>query len=638
MLTRSTFLAYFSCTVALLGLSLQTEGAEELPALTVMGQETANQRPASTYESPISNLEFDPRVDMQVRNITEAQGDISIRGGTFEETGVQIGSVTLLDPQTGHYNTELLMAPEMLGEPKVLTGADNAMRGFNSNAGTVSYSWSEITKGGSLTIGGGDHNLNFQRIHHALTGTYGNSKDWTWGAEIEGARSESDGTIPYGDHAFDRTSGRFQLLGPDSQTDLFAGYQDKFYGWPGMYSTKNYDETEDYQIRLFSLNHSQEYNSGHFEFSGFYKRLSDYFNLDRKNPPTPPAATYHYEAWHESFVYGLALSGKHDLADNFSLNHFAQFTYDNMDQSKVDDNYTEKPKLNLRNGDFTDRQYYKISIVPEYRYSLSQNEVMTYKAGVAWDDTNRDKQRFSPIAEISWTRTENEKNSENIYLSYSESTQVLGYGAIGGATDSGTFRSTRDLRRSVSKNLELGYKLARDAWKLNTAIFQRWNDDLVDWTFDSNWTKYRKANHVDIKTFGVEIIASRQWDNFEAICSYAYLEKSEDYTDPSVLGSFYALNYPEHRITIGAIWNPIDSIELRMDNEWREQRDNLVRREKGSPDRASFSHLAASYYPQRFQDLELFVAFEKPWEKDFQEIPGIAAKGDQFSFGATYSW
>ena len=126
MLTRSTYLAYFSCTVALLGLSLQTEGAEELPALTVMGQETANQRPASTYESPISNLEFDPRVDMQVRNMTEAQGDLSIRGGTFENTGVQVGSATLLDPQTGHYTTELPIAPEMLGEPKILTGADNA--------------------------------------------------------------------------------------------------------------------------------------------------------------------------------------------------------------------------------------------------------------------------------------------------------------------------------------------------------------------------------------------------------------------------------------------------------------------------------------------------------------------------------
>ena len=249
MLTRFRNLAYLSCLATSFGLFTNAYAAEELPALSVMAQETANQRPATTYETPISNLEFDPRVDMQVRNMTEAQGDLTIRGGTFENTGVQVGSATLLDPQTGHYTTELPIAPEMLSEPKILTGSDNALRGFNSNTGTVSYSWSKITPGGSLTIGGGDHNLNFQRIHHALTGAYGDSKDWTWGAEIEGSRSESDGTIPFGDHAFERTSGRIQLLGPDSQTDLVLGYQDKFYGWPGMYSAKlKWHETEDYPI------------------------------------------------------------------------------------------------------------------------------------------------------------------------------------------------------------------------------------------------------------------------------------------------------------------------------------------------------------------------------------------------------
>ena len=173
MLTSSKFLAYFSCKVTLLGFLSQVHAAEELPALTVMGQETANQRPVSTYETPISNLDFDPRVDMQSRNMAEAQGDLSIRGGTFENTGIQLGSASLIAPQTGHYTTELPIAPEMLGEPRVLTGADNALRGFNSSVGTVSYSWREITKGGSLTVGGGDHDLNFQRIHHALTGSYG---------------------------------------------------------------------------------------------------------------------------------------------------------------------------------------------------------------------------------------------------------------------------------------------------------------------------------------------------------------------------------------------------------------------------------------------------------------------------------
>ena len=127
MLTRFVFSAYF--ITSSFSFSQENGGANELPTLTVLGQETANQRPVTTYETPISNLDFDPRVDMQSRNMAEAQGDLSIRGGTFENTGIQVGSATLMDPQTGHYTTELPIAPEMLGEPKVLTGADNALRG-----------------------------------------------------------------------------------------------------------------------------------------------------------------------------------------------------------------------------------------------------------------------------------------------------------------------------------------------------------------------------------------------------------------------------------------------------------------------------------------------------------------------------
>ena len=114
MLTRFSFIPYFSCCLSIYSFVQADDNTSELPALTVMGQETANQRPVTTYENPISNLDFDPRVDMQSRNMAEAQGDLSIRGGTFENTGIQVGSSTLLDPQTGHYSTEIPIAPEML--------------------------------------------------------------------------------------------------------------------------------------------------------------------------------------------------------------------------------------------------------------------------------------------------------------------------------------------------------------------------------------------------------------------------------------------------------------------------------------------------------------------------------------------
>ncbi len=622
MLTRFTFLAYFSCKATLLGFLSQVHASEELPALTVMGQETANQRPVSTYESPISNLDFDPRVDMQSRNMAEAQGDLSIRGGTFENTGIQLGSASLIAPQTGHYTTELPIAPEMLGEPRVLTGADNALRGFNSSVGTVSYSWSQITPGGSLTVGGGDHDLNFQRIHHALTGSYKDSKYWTWGAEIEGSRSESDGTIAFGDHSFDRTSGRIQLLGPDSQTDLFAGYQEKLFGWPGMYTANiNNHETEDIQTRLFSLNHSLSYGSdSELEFSAYYRRNTDHFELGG------------YIADHETKVNSFAISGKHQVNPKLLVRHFMQFARDEIPSTSAIWNGTSIGGLDQ--GPFATRNYYKIAVLPEYYLMKENNLEVSFKAGLSRTDTNRDDSRTSPIIELAWNEKNSEQSFEKAWISYSESTQVLGYGAIGGST-SGRFASDPTLGLSNSRNLEIGYFLEYDLWKFSGVVFHRWDDDLVDWTFEQNSTSSRSANHVDIDTFGIEFILSRKWDSLETILSYTLLQKNEEYGDPDIYGSFYALNYPEHRATLGVIWNPNEFFELRADNEWRQQHPNLLR---DGPDKSLYSHLAASYYPTQLNDLEIFIAYDKPWDEDFQDIPGTPGRGDQFSLGATYSW
>ena len=58
---------------------------------------------------------------------------------------------------------------------------------------------SEIAKGGSLTIGGGDHDQ-LQRIH-TQSRAYGDSKDWTWEQrlKVQDLRAMADS---YGDHAF----------------------------------------------------------------------------------------------------------------------------------------------------------------------------------------------------------------------------------------------------------------------------------------------------------------------------------------------------------------------------------------------------------------------------------------------------
>ena len=120
-----------------------------------------------------------------------------------------------------------------------------------------------------------------------------------------------------------------------------------------------------------------------------------------------------------------------------------QFTADEIDSTNLEEN-------------FTTRSYTKLSVLPEYRYDLSENESLTFRTGATLDDTNRDDSEITGVSDITWKRIHASGNSESIYLSYAETSQVAGYGAIGGGTTGGLFSSNPDLDRETSQNLELG--------------------------------------------------------------------------------------------------------------------------------------------------------------------------------------
>ncbi|MEO0510493.1 MAG: TonB-dependent receptor [Verrucomicrobiota bacterium] len=594
-----------------------------LAEYVIKDQQTANIMPVTTYDTPVSNLEFNPRVDFQSRNMAEAQGDVTIRGGIFENTGFRVGSVTLMDPQTGHYFAEIPIAPEMLTIPEVLVAGDNALYGFNSTVGTISYDWIEIGNGGSLTLGGGDNDLNFQRLHHATTGELFDSGKWTWGAEIEYSRSESDGTIQNGEHDFDRFSGRVQLLGPNSQTDLFAGYQSKFFGWPGMYTADRFDlspEFENLKTRLYVLNHRQNYGEDNFiELTAMHRRHTDNYILDATNYIPFP---FVFVADHETTVTALGFSGFHRLSPKFGLNYAGQIAGDEIESTSLENT-------------FTSRSYGKFTLLPEYALQLNQSDSLTFRAGASYDDTNRGNSEVSLIGDVTWERSHGNGNSESIYLSYAETSQVAGYTAIGGGTTSGIFRSNPFLERETSQNLELGGKIKQASWSLEAAVFYRWDDDLVDWTFSNADLFARSANGVDIETYGVEMIATKSWNKVQAIASYAFLDKDEDYGDVTIDGSFYALNYANHRVTLGLIWTPTELFKVSIDNEWRSQEENALR---NSDDEAIFTHASVTFYPPNIENLELFVAVDNAWDDDFEEVPGTPGRGVQTAVGGTFRW
>jgi hypothetical protein len=322
-------------------------------------------------------------------------------------------------------------------------------------------------------------------------------------------------------------------------------------------------------------------------------------------------------------VSSIALAGLQAINPKFALNYSLQLTHDSIDSTTLEE------------GKFNNRSYYKLSLVPQYRYTLNNQQEFLFKAGLSYDGNNRNNSELSGIAEVRLMTDRANGDSEQIYLSYAKTTQVAGYSAVGGSEVSGYWLSNHNLLREITHNVELGYSINRSQWSLDTALFYRWDKDLADWIFFGVETT-REAENVDIETFGFEIIGAKNWEHLEAIASYSHLQKNEDYKNPNVIGSFYALNYPRHRATLGLIYTPNAYLEFRLDNEWREQeKKKSIRRGEHS---ATFTNLGISYFPNQTQELELFLVYQKPWKDGFEEIPRTVGGSDQFSLGLTHEW
>jgi outer membrane receptor protein involved in Fe transport len=583
-----------------------------LPDYAVVSPMVANQEPVASMPMPVSVLRFEPRVDVEARNLPEAQADVTIRGGIFENSGFKVGAVSLYDPQTGHYFAEIPIAPAMLGPPSILTGAANALAGFNANVGTVAYAWRPIESRGEATVAAGDFGYNRQSVYQGLVlpGSWAGEQA---AADVEWSRSESDGSVPFGDHNFQRLDGRVQLRGANSQTDIFAGYQHKFFGWPNLYTPFGFDETEDLQTVLVTANHRWWDAAGdHFEIGAFYRRNRDDYEFDR----FVPGLFNPYQ--HTTWVRGGALDGFQNL-DGFALNYSAQFMHDDIHSTS------------LVFGPFNNRSYLKLAAAPEKTFVLPDGS-LTLRGGLTYDDSDRDKSALSPLFSAEWQA----KAGPKAYLEYAETSQLPTYTALKSSPTAGLFLGNQGLGRETSRNLELGLKNKAGGWELEASVFYRWDDALVDWTYQFGSPSARKANAVDIGTAGIELVASHRTKHFDLVLGYTFLHKNADYGNATVDASFYALNFPKQRLTAALIWRLGAGFEIRSDNEFRVQEPNALRTAGG--DEAVISSLGIYYLPPGMRGWEFSVQADNLWDSDFQDVPSVPAAGRQVAGSVTKRW
>ncbi len=601
--------------IVLLPVAVRAQSAVNLPEVTVYSPRVANQSPAGTFAMPVSALRYEPRVDIQARNLAEGQADVTLRGGIFENTAFQIGAVTVIDPQTGHYLAELPIAPAMLSAPEVRTGADLTLGAANATSGSIAYGWRPIRMAGAASIGAGEFRLKRADLYQGFASAPGGNAT-RFGADVAVAHSESDGAVPYGEHEFDRVNARLQLSGAAGQTDVFAGYQAKRFGWPNLYTPFNSNETENLQTLLLAANHRADFGHGEFFEAGVYhRRNKDDYAFNRF---APVGAVHPFQ--HTTWVSGGALSGRREVG-TFAVNFRGEVLAD------------ELKSTSLTAGRYHTRTISKVAVAPEKSWTAADGSRTIVKAGASYDDTNRDGGTLSPVAEIA--REFGSASLRRIYVSYAKTSQMPSYTALNSSATAGLFRGSANLGRQTSHNIELGASGSLAGWSTQGALFWRRDDALVDWTFRRGVTA-RTANAVDIDVAGIELFARRSWSACDFVLGYTGLTKDADYRGAVVDASFYALNYARHRVTAALTLRLGHGFELRVDNVARLQADNLLRVTGG--DDAITTAASLAYRPSAWRGVELTAGVDNAWDSDYQEVPAVPAARRQFSFGASYTW
>ena len=589
----------------------------QLPGMSVIGSRAANADPAASFAAPVTLLRFQPFIDVQSRGFAEAQADVAIRGGTFENTGFKLGAVNLFDPQTGHYFSELPVDPAMLTHGSVLTGAANALHGFNSTVGTGYYQWMPLRSGGVAEAGLGTDSLYFARTAAGYASEDGVFLGRRWGVQVSAAYSEGDGTVEFGDHEFQRYGARLQLADDASQTDLYAGWQTKFYGWPGMYTgNAALQETDDYDVLLLVFNHTQEYgDASHWSAGAYFRKLEDDYELDRDRPG------FFRPYLHETRVLSAAAEGRHRFGTAYRIDWRGEVLADEIESTE------------LVHAGFMDRNYYKATLLPGVTYDLDRAS-LDLSAGATWDDSSRDGGSLSPIVLASYTR-EAGGGIVRTYGQYTRSTQVAGYTALGSSPAPGAFAGNAALPREAANNYEVGLGYERGHLQWGASAFFRQHHNLADWTYDVDQPgTFRRATPVDLDVWGVESYAGYSSESLTITVSYAWLNIASEYEDPEVDASFYALNFPEQRLTAAVLWRPIRSIELRVDGEARRQERNIRR----TSDNEAFLANASITWQTPLEGLSLSVLADNVTNSGYQEFPGVPADGRQLALRTTFVW
>jgi iron complex outermembrane receptor protein len=253
-------------------------------------------------------LDLDSSVQVQSRAPGGIQDDISIRGGTFEQTLFLLDGIRLNDTQSAHYDSDIPVPLDAIDRMEILRGSGSTLYGSDAVAGAINIVTRQPSENPvELILRGGygsfdtNSQSGFLSFHRGLL-----FQQFSFERELsEGFMDDRDyRNLVGGSQTWIKTN-----LG---LTRVYLGYSDRPFGANQFYG--NYSSWE--RTKTWLATFSQDLGKRTlFQFA--YRRHSDLFVLLRTNPDF-------YTNHHIDDNWELALRRQDPVAHNASIYYGAE--------------------------------------------------------------------------------------------------------------------------------------------------------------------------------------------------------------------------------------------------------------------------------------------------------------------------
>ena len=232
-----------------------------------------------------------PGVDLRYRGTYGIQGDLSVRGSSFEQSAVIIDGIKVNDPQTGHYNLDIPLTVFDIEQIEINKSGYSSRYGSGAFAGETNIITSiPRNKSTKLDLTFGEHALSNEAF--SLSYPYRGLL-----SRVSYEHALSKAASPNTDFEYHTASLYLNKDFGATSLDSLFGYQKKDYGADSFYSNLFSEEEEHTETFFAKVGLNAPISRGTLKNNLYLRRHWDKFVLNRNRPTSVN--------YHTNYIYGL---------------------------------------------------------------------------------------------------------------------------------------------------------------------------------------------------------------------------------------------------------------------------------------------------------------------------------------------